>query len=209
MKRNAIVCTVFALSVILTAASYVFWDIELAYYCRGLHRSLLDVAEVVTVFGEAKWYYVPIVCGFVVFRFILKNPLWSRRFLFLLAALSASGLINMLWKWLAGRHRPVNLFQKGLFGFDFFQIGYEWNSFPSGHAVTAFSLAMAAGILFPHWRIPAFAAAAAVALSRVVITSHYLSDIIAGAGWGIICTLIVGQLFDRWTAGVSPAGKAD
>ena len=36
-----------------------------------------------------------------------------------------------------------------------------------------------------------------MSLSRIVLTSHYLSDVIAGAAVGILGTLAVKYVFDR------------
>lgn len=198
MKKRWIAVFVILACAVLVALSYNLWDISLAYYCKRLSRRILDIAETVTIAGESKWYYILFVPAYIVFRFVLKNKLWAGRFLFLFVSISASGLINLLIKWLAGRHRPINLFSSGLFGFDYFSTTYEFTSFPSGHSVTAFTLAAAISILFPRSRLPAFAAAAAIAMSRVLITSHYLSDVIAGAGVGILCVLAVKYIFDRY-----------
>jgi membrane-associated phospholipid phosphatase len=198
VKKRWIAATVIIFSSVLAALSYNYWDVPLAYYCKELSRSVLDIAEIVTTTGEAKWYFILFVPAYVVLRFVVKNKLWSMRILFLFISISASGLINMLIKWLAGRNRPINLFNSGLFGFDYFRMMYESTSFPSGHAVTAFSLAAAVSILFPRWGIPAFAAAVAIGASRIMITSHYLSDVLAGAGIGILCTLAVKYFFDRY-----------
>jgi len=120
------------------------------------------------------------------------------RIIFIFISISASGLINMLVKWLAGRHRPINFFDKGLFGFDHFHTIYELMSFPSGHTVTVFSLAVAVSILFPRTSIAAFITAISIGMTRIIITSHYLSDVIAGtAGIGILSTMIVKYIFDR------------
>lgn len=129
------------------------------------------------------------------------------RILFLLLAISVSGLINLLIKWAAGRHRPINLFEKKMFGFDFFAVGYEMNSFPSGHALTAFALATAVSFLFPRWRIPAFAAASIIAFSRVMLTSHYLSDVLAGAVVAVLCTLAIKHFFERKKIALVGEGK--
>ena len=119
------------------------------------------------------------------------------RALFVLSSLCLCGIVLHLIKWIAGRHRPIDLFNHGYFGFNFFGIGYELTSFPSGHAQTVFTLATAVTILFPRWGIPAFLIAAAVGLSRIILTAHYLSDVIAGAGVGILFTLAVRYYFDR------------
>ncbi|PKN10801.1 MAG: hypothetical protein CVU70_02165 [Deltaproteobacteria bacterium HGW-Deltaproteobacteria-5] len=99
-----------------------------------------------------------------------------------------------------GRNRPINLIEDGVFGFDFFRIIYlyETTSFPSGHTVTAFALATAFSYLYPRLRVPAYLVAAMIGMSRVVLTAHYLSDVIAGAIVGVICSLGVKYLFDRF-----------
>jgi undecaprenyl-diphosphatase len=137
-----------------------------------------------------------LVPAFIYFWFLAKNKLWSKRIIFIFISISASGLINMLVKWLAGRHRP-SMLEKGFFGFNYFGVGYELNSFPSGHTVMAFSLAAAVSILFPRLSILAFIAAVSIGISRILITSHYLSDVIVGAGIGILSTMIVKYFFDR------------
>ncbi|MFZ3105073.1 MAG: phosphatase PAP2 family protein [Smithella sp.] len=42
-----------------------------------------------------------------------------------------------------------------------------------------------------------FVVAGAVGISRIILTSHYLSDVIAGAGIGILLTMAVKYFFDR------------
>ncbi len=198
MKKRWIAAIVLLVCFVLAALSYNYWDIPLAYYCRALSQPVLDIAQIVTITGEAKWYYILFVPAYVVLRFVRKNKLWSMRILFIVLSISASGLINILIKWLAGRNRPMNLFNNGQFGFDYFRVIHESTSFPSGHTVTAFTLAAAISILFPSLRIPAFAFAVAVGMSRILITAHYLSDVLAGAGIGILCTLVVKYFFDRY-----------
>jgi undecaprenyl-diphosphatase len=54
-------------------------------------------------------------------------------------------------------------------------------SFPSGHTITAFSLAMSLSAFYPGLRIPLVFCAASIALSRIVLGMHFLSDVIVGA----------------------------
>ena len=69
----------------------------------------------------------------------------------------------------------------------------EWNSFPSGHTATAFTLAVVLSYLLPHrqrhWII--IPLAALTAFSRVYLAQHFMEDIIAGA---IIAVVITFQL---------------
>jgi membrane-associated phospholipid phosphatase len=196
MKKRWIALIVFFLTTLLIAVSYFNWDIPLMNYCKGLDVSILNIAQIVTALGKSTWYFILFVPAYILFRFVWKNKLWSMRFLFLFISISASGLISMLIKWLAGRYRPIML-GKGFFGFNFFGVGYEWTSFPSGHSITAFSLAAAISILFPRAGIPAFIIAISIGISRIIITAHYLGDVIGGAGIGILCTLAVKYFFDR------------
>jgi membrane-associated phospholipid phosphatase len=196
MNKKWIAIIILSLCSILTVISYYYWDIPLTIYCKGLGRSVLDIAEFVTIWGESRWYYMILVPAFIYFWFLAKNKLWSKRIIFIFISISASGLINMLVKWLAGRHRP-SMLEKGFFGFNYFSVGYELTSFPSGHTVMAFSLAAAVSILFPRLSILAFIAAVSIGISRILITSHYLSDVIVGAGIGILSTMIVKYFFDR------------
>lgn len=198
MKKRWIAAVILFFCLVMTIISYNYWDIPLAYYCRKLDLGILSIAQIVTIAGESQWYYFILIIAYPVLRFFLKNKLWSHRIIFLFVSISTSGLINTLIKWIAGRNRPINLFINNQFGFDYFQVIHESTSFPSGHAVTAFTLATAIGILFPRLHIPAFSAAVAIGLSRVMLTAHYLSDVFAGAGVGILCTLAVKYIFDRY-----------
>jgi membrane-associated phospholipid phosphatase len=198
MKKIWIAASVFAAGSFLTFVLYYMWDIPLTYYCLNLSQSVRDMAEIVTVAGKSVWYFILLIPAFLLFRFILKNKNLSMKILFLLIAISASGIVNMVAKWIAGRHRPKNLFNHGLYGFDFFETIYESTSFPSGHAMTVFSLAAAISILYPRAGVIVIPAAIAIAASRVILNSHFVGDIIAGAVFGIICALAVKYYFDRF-----------
>jgi membrane-associated phospholipid phosphatase len=181
----------------MTVVSCLYWDVTLTKYCQTLSPTIKNIAEVITTLGIATWYLVVSFVLYLFFRFISKNKLNAARSIFVFLSLSITGIFITLLKWLVGRHRPIDLFNHGIYGFGHFGVGYELTSFPSGHAQTAFTLATALTILFPRWGIPAFLVAGAVGISRIVLTSHYLSDVIAGAGIGILFTLAVKYLFDR------------
>ncbi len=72
-------------------------------------------------------------------------------------------------------------------------------SFPSGHAASAFAFASAVGQADPPLRLPAHAAAAMVAYSRVHTGVHYPSDVATGAVVGGLCGRAVSRLARRWT----------
>lgn len=81
------------------------------------------------------------------------------------------------------------------------------HSFPSGHAARAFLIAVLASALAPTWlALVLWVWAPLVALARVAMGVHYLSDIIAGAILGIIVALIGLQFYQAlidWFSGVT------
>jgi len=199
MKKRWIAAGLLLFGGVLSVISYYFWDVPLMRYCQGLNPAIVAAAEIITQAGDSLWYFILLVPAFIFIRFVWKNERWSAKILYLILCISLSGILNTGIKWITGRNRPINLIEDGVFGFDFFRIMYlyENTSFPSGHTVTAFALATAFSFLYPSFRAPAFIIAAVIGLSRVVLTAHYLSDVIAGAVVGIICSLGVKYLFDR------------
>jgi undecaprenyl-diphosphatase len=67
-------------------------------------------------------------------------------------------------------------------------------SFPSGHSITAFAVAVPLSFYFPLTAPVLLALAASVALSRIVLGLHFLTDVIAGSligsGLGVLATLV-------------------
>jgi len=59
-------------------------------------------------------------------------------------------------------------------------------SFPSGHSTTAFAVAMSLGSFYPEILPLLLVLAANVAVSRVVVGMHFLSDVLVGSGAGAL-----------------------
>jgi undecaprenyl-diphosphatase len=67
-------------------------------------------------------------------------------------------------------------------------------SFPSGHAASAFALAVIFARRWKRWAIGFWLLAATVAFSRLYLDRHYLSDVLVAAVIGIVCA----TLLTRW-----------
>ncbi len=67
-------------------------------------------------------------------------------------------------------------------------------SFPSGHSAGSFLSAWVIGALYPRARTPLIALAGLIALSRVHLGAHYLSDIAVGGVVGVL----LGEAMVRW-----------
>jgi undecaprenyl-diphosphatase len=53
-------------------------------------------------------------------------------------------------------------------------------SFPSGHSISAFAVAVPIGLFYPALMVPLLILAVSIAASRVILGMHFLSDVIAG-----------------------------
>ena len=130
----------------------------------------------------------------------------AERAAFLIALLAFSGLASQVIKHLFGRARPSLIDVVGPFHFDLLAVKSTYASMPSGHSVSAFAMAVALGWMAPRLRWPLLLLAVLVAISRVVISAHYPSDVIAGAGLGVVCAIALRRAFAlrgvafRWTS---------
>jgi undecaprenyl-diphosphatase len=59
-------------------------------------------------------------------------------------------------------------------------------SFPSGHTITAFAVAVSLSTYYPELAAGLFFCAVSVAASRILLGMHFLSDVLAGAAIGTL-----------------------
>lgn len=106
------------------------------------------------------------------------------------AALVGVGIFTSLKK-LSGRKRPCEIEPHcwaTLLPPDQF-------SFPSGHTITAFAVAIAFGEFYPALLLALLVCALVIATSRILLGMHFLSDVVAGALLGAGLALISHSLF--------------
>jgi membrane-associated phospholipid phosphatase len=124
-------------------------------------------------------------------RFLGTSPflhLISRTALAFLASLAVASAILHSIKLVFGRRRPRDELEHELYGFRFFHYDWQHDSFPSGHAMTIFCVAVILSGAAPRLAALWFALATYLALTRAVLNSHFLSDVFIGAGIGILAT---------------------
>jgi membrane-associated phospholipid phosphatase len=135
-------------TLILIAVSYFYADQAVAQWCHAhLTQSEKEIFLFITQFGESTFYLIGFALAALLLRFYWKETTWANRSLFLFASVAVSGIVVDIIKVIAGRYRPSELFEKGLYGFDFFHLDRALTSFPSGHTTTAFCLRRLPGYL--------------------------------------------------------------
>lgn len=147
---------------------------------------LLDVAHVLDRLGGG-WvakYLIPLV----VIAALLLARRW-RAAVFAAATMLISVAVVQLLKSVFGRARPEDML-----------VLSDYGSFPSGHTANAATLATLAVVLFPRlWvLIVAVAWTLAMALSRTLVSVHWLSDTVGGMLVGVGVTLVLAGFALTW-----------
>jgi membrane-associated phospholipid phosphatase len=117
------------------------------------------------------------------------------RLQFIFLAVAVSNLVTEVLKFCIGRGRPFVGGEANAFHFSHFAGNPAYYSFPSGHATTAFALALAVSAVWPQARVAMAIYALIIAMSRLVLLAHHPSDVVAGAMVGIVGTVFVRYWF--------------
>lgn len=105
-----------------------------------------------------------------------------------LVSLAITSVILHSTKIVLGRRRPRDELELGLYGWRPFHFDLQYNSFPSGHALTIFCVAVILAGALPAFAIIWFAIAIYLAMTRALLNSHFVSDVLVGAGIAILVT---------------------
>ena len=103
-----------------------------------------------------------------------------------IASLMVGSAVLHVIKLVLGRRRPRDDMEMGLYGFVPLAFNLDYNSFPSGHALTIACVAVIFTCVWPFLWPVWFAVAAILAVTRALLTAHFLSDVMIGAGIGLI-----------------------
>ena len=192
-----------AVTIVAVAAAMLLLDWWALGHYLGVPVWLGRIAGAITDFGKPEWFLVP--SGLVLIAAAAASaPARGRLSCLVLAHVAARagfGFVSVATPSLAvtidnrrlRRTRPLRME-----GHDIYFAPLSWRvefaSLPSGHSTTAFAAAVALGALF-RARTALWIYAGVIALTRVTISTHYPSDVIAGAIVGGCGALLVRRWF--------------
>ncbi len=169
-------------------------------YNSGLHLEVWS-SLVAHMVKDAGTYYLTLA---VAATLLLLHRSHLRGAMLLCLSGITAGLFYQVAKWIVGRQRPIfdhKILNSAPFHVEFFRGGFHGLlvsqpdlSFPSGHACIAFATATALTICLPRWAPMFFLVALAAAGERVLEGVHYLSDVTAGAGLGVLAALVTARV---------------
>lgn len=178
--------------------SYFHMDKSIAIYCYHFnaianHIWITSFFHYITKLGESQYALIILFSLFIIFW--KKIPTVANQMLYLFSAVALSGIIADIVKILVARLRPSMLFEHDVYGLVGFKLGAQFNSLPSGHSATAFALAIGFTLLFPRYKYLYLFIAFLVASSRVILTFHYLSDVLIGSLIGSVTAFFLYKIY--------------
>ena len=198
-------------ALILAFVGLFEWDVPLTRFIRSLNDVHMDhlanpwlarLSDIGDRLGKGESLVILSLVLLAV-GYGLKHPQWKDAgWRSLIAHGLAAATANIL-KHVIGRPRPKFMHAGNL------ELspasGSGWDSFPSGHAAASFAVGTVLAMKFPRARWPILAVAAAIAASRIIRGSHYLTDVAGGAALGCFMGVIAAHPWREWR---SSAGLA-
>jgi undecaprenyl-diphosphatase len=184
------------------AAAMVWLDAPVRQAVTHLPLRFIETFNWLTDFGEGIWPLFPLAVLLLACP-LLNHPRLTHlsrgvlamaavRLGYMFLAIGLTGLVDTIVKRLIGRVRPSAV---GPFAFEPFSWRPDYASFPSGHATNVFATLVAVGLIFPRARPFLWIYALTIAASRVIVSAHFTSDVIAGAAFGAFGAIVVRDWF--------------
>jgi len=188
----------FLVTLSLTIFSYIYIDRYIACRVYYIEDNLIkSFFKFITMFGRSEWYLIPSILLFWYFKTNFRKE-EAKRAIYIFWVNVIAGLGVVFIKVIFGRARPKLFFEESIYGFNWFEITHKFTSFPSGHTVTAISTAFAMGYLFPKYRYIFLIFGILVSISRVIISKHYISDVLFSIFLGyLVARVLYERMFKR------------
>lgn len=168
-----------------TNALDVFWNEAMAQLRQPW---MLSIAHVMNRVGGG-WIAVLVVPLLIVGVLVLMRR-W-RSAVFAASAFIVSAGLTQLLKQIFGRARPDDML-----------VASDFGSYPSGHTSNAATIAVVLWLVFPRVWVALIGAlwVVVMALSRTILSVHWITDTVAGALVGASAALLVAGMLTGWAS---------
>lgn len=180
----------------LIVLSHMFIDIPVANYVMAHKEGWFFTFS--TWYSEAATSTYILISAFILWlylKYIKKDSYRALQTMFLFSSIVITGITSQVLKFVFAKPRPGIFEERGIFDFEFFTRDSHFNSFPSGHSTTAFTIFVVLSLLFPRYWMLFLLYAVGIIVARVGSFSHFVSDVMAGALLGTVLTLYI---YEKW-----------
>lgn len=182
-------------TIVLIIISYLYIDAPLVHYIHNLEINKIVIFKIFTHIPDVLLALLVIffILFLILFNRLEKSKLFNVLFLVMISV-AVSIQIKDLLKYVFGRYWPdtwingnPSLLVNNVYGFQFFQKGAAFQSFPSGHTTVTFAFFTVLIYFYPKYKFLFLIPCALLALGQILMHYHFLSDVIAGGllGWQI------------------------
>ncbi|OGT67307.1 MAG: hypothetical protein A3J38_04430 [Gammaproteobacteria bacterium RIFCSPHIGHO2_12_FULL_45_9] len=209
--RKTVIWFVSLSTLLMITLSYAFLDQPLSDFLFAHHvRTHLIPFKQAVEWPPIMSGLAPLLCVFMLGLLVRQKadaPRWVQMCFIMAISLMLTFLLKNELKWVFSRYWPetwthhnLSWIQDRAYGFQWFQGKlFQGNdttgSFPSGHATAAFTIFWSIGLWYRRWLPLCLAVASLEGLAMVLFNYHFLSDVLAGAGLGTLCTVLCHQTF--------------
>ena len=197
---------------LVTLSIFVSFNLDLWFYTNLLNLNQLsnniflkEFFSEITKLGSSSWYFSITIIGFVIFYInsklqIIKTQSAKNLSYFFISSfiyILTVGIITQIIKHVVGRPRPNHTNFEDVFSFKYFTMESNFHSFPSGHSSTIFIICFILVSALPKLKYFFYFLASIVAFSRVIVSAHFFTDIIAGAILALILFKVLNKLIEN------------
>ncbi|GIU70181.1 MAG: hypothetical protein KatS3mg002_1417 [Candidatus Woesearchaeota archaeon] len=176
---------IFLIGVLSTIVAFALDPYVLSNMYLFHNYFLISFFKIITLLGNIEFFFIIFLVSSIMIYFNRRIIHW-----FIISTVIVSILVFVL-KILTNRLRPF------MIDSNLYIINAEMSGFPSGHAMMMFSIIPFLAKNFPKYRVYFFIVAILVAVSRVYLNVHYLSDVVAGAFLGYVIGKFFSDLEDK------------
>ena len=174
------------MAIIALVAAFFLDQSATAWITAHSSAELKRVMRMVSRVGDWPVHALAGAIGIAI-AFAVGNKTWMRIFLAMLLALALAGVTSSTIKISTGRARPTVKTEAHWNGP---QSSSKYHAFPSGHTGSSTAFFVALFLARKKLGAPLLLVPILIAVSRMIIGAHYLSDVTVAAVVGVICALL-------------------